>query len=189
MSEQSTFRLTYATMYNPPPSLHTQFNEAVARCKANLGQEYGMLINGQEYFSEGKFEKRSPINTDMVLGVFQKGTAEDGHKALAAARAAASIWGKMKWQDRITLVRKAASIIDERIFDFASVLSLEVGKNRMEALADAAETADLMRYACDQMEANDGFVKRMGTDPLIGYRVVNYSTLQPYGVWLVISPF
>ena len=32
----------------------------------------------------------------------------------------------------------------------------------MEALADASEAADLMRYACDQMEANNGFVVPMG---------------------------
>ncbi len=189
MSEQSSFRLTYATMYDPPPSLHTNYEAAVEKIKAGLGQEYGMIINGRDHFSEAKFEKRSPVNTDMVLGIFQKGTAAEGQAALEAARAATPVWGRMKWQDRIALIRKAASIIDERIYDFAAVLSLEVGKNRMEALADAAETADLMRYACDQMEANDGFVKRMGTDPLVGYRAVNYSTLQPYGVWLVISPF
>ena len=69
------------------------------------------------------------------------------------------------------------------------MITLEVGKNRMEALGDAAEAADLIRYACDQVEANDGFIKQMGSDPLQGYTAVNFSVLRPYGVWLVISPF
>jgi aldehyde dehydrogenase (NAD+) len=52
-----------------------------------------------------------------------------------------------------------------------------------------AETADLIRYACDQVEANDGFRTEMGRDPLVGYTATNVSVLRPYGVWLVISPF
>jgi 1-pyrroline-5-carboxylate dehydrogenase len=61
----------------------------------------------------------------------------------------------------------------------------------MEALGDVAETADLFRYACDRMEAEDGFIKEMGRDPLLsmGYQANNLSVLRPYGVWLVISPF
>ncbi|MCJ7723666.1 MAG: aldehyde dehydrogenase family protein, partial [Anaerolineales bacterium] len=47
----------------------------------------------------------------------------------------------------------------------------------------------LIRYACDQMTANGGFIKKMGEDPLQGFKAVNYSVLKPYGVWLVVSPF
>ena len=38
-----TFKLTYATMFNPPEELHTRFEEALAKIKANLGQEVYML--------------------------------------------------------------------------------------------------------------------------------------------------
>ena len=189
MSEQTKFRLTYSTMFTPPEELHTGFDEAVASLKANLGQEYGMIINGQDHFSAEKYENRSPINQDHVLGIFQKGTADDAGAALAAARRAAKDWGRTPWEERVALMRRAADIMDERIFEFGAVISMEVGKNRMEALADAAETADLIRYACDQMEANDGFIKLMGKDPLQGYDSTNESVLRPYGVWLVISPF
>jgi 1-pyrroline-5-carboxylate dehydrogenase len=61
---------------------------------------------------------------------------------------------------------------------------MEVGKNRMEALGDVAETADLLRYSCDQMEANDGYIKEMGRDPLTGFHATNTSVMRPYGVWL-----
>jgi 1-pyrroline-5-carboxylate dehydrogenase len=86
-------------------------------------------------------------------------------------------------------VRKAAREIDRRLYEIGAVISLEVGKSRMEAIGDIAEAADLMRYACDQLEENRGFVVKMGRDPLKGYRPSNTSVLRPYGVWVVISPF
>jgi 1-pyrroline-5-carboxylate dehydrogenase len=184
-----TFKLTYATMFNPPEELHTRFDAALAQVKAGLGQEYGLLIDGKDVLAAEKFEKHSPINTDWVLGVFQKGDRSHADAALAAARKAAPAWSRTPWQERIALLRKAADLIDERLFSLGAAMSLEVGKNRMEALGDVAETADLIRYACDQVEANDGFRAEMGRDPLVGYTATNVSVLRPYGVWLVISPF
>ncbi len=184
-----TFKLTYATMFNPPEELHTRFEQALVQVKAGLGKEYGMIIAGKERFVDEKFEDRSPADTDVVLGVFQKGSAADAADALNAARKAFPIWSGMKWQERVAYMRKAADLIDERTFLISAALSMEVGKNRMEALGDVAETADLIRYACDQLENNNGFVVPMGKDPLVGYQATNYSVLRPYGVWLVISPF
>ena len=184
-----TFKLTYATMFNPPEELHVKFEEALVKLKAGLGKEYGMIIGGKDRFSPEKFEDRSPVNTDVVLGVFQKGNEQDAHDALAAARKAAPLWSGMKWQERVALLRKAADLIDQRTFEIGAAMAMEVGKNRMESLGDVAETADLIRYACFQMEKNDGFVVAMGRDPLVGYTSTNFSVLRPYGVWLVISPF
>jgi 1-pyrroline-5-carboxylate dehydrogenase len=183
------FELTYATMFNPPEELHTRFEEALTAVKGNLGKEHGMIINGEERFADEKFEDRSPVNTDMVLGFFQKGTARDADAAIAAAREAFPVWSGMRWQERVGLLRKAAENIDQRTFEISAVMAMEVGKNRMEALADVAETADLIRYSCYQMEKNEGYIVEMGSDPLVGYSSKNVSVLRPYGVWLVISPF
>ncbi|NMB68883.1 MAG: aldehyde dehydrogenase family protein [Chloroflexi bacterium] len=189
MAAESPFTLTYATMFNPPEELHTHYDEALARFKRNLGQEYAMIIDGKDVFAAEKFENRNPANTDEVIGVFQKGTAEHARAAMAAARRSFPVWSHMKWQERIALVRKAADLMDNRLFDMGVVMSSEVGKNRMEALGDVAETIALLRYACDRMEANNGFVVEMGADPLVGFKSTNDSILRPYGVWLVISPF
>jgi 1-pyrroline-5-carboxylate dehydrogenase len=184
-----TFKLTYATMFDPPEELHTLFENALKKSRENLGQEYGMIINGDDRFAKRQFKSTNPANTGEVLGYFQTGTAQDANDAIAAARAAFPPWGRTPYQERVALLRAAADLIDERIYDIAAAISLEVGKNRMEALGDIAETPDLIRYACDQMEANDGFVVKMGADPLVGYNATNVSMLKPYGVWLVISPF
>ena len=147
-----SFKLTYATMFNPPEELHIRFEEALGRVKAGLGQEHAMLIGGKDVFANEKFADTSPANTELVLGIFQKGTEQHALEALDAARKAFPTWSRMKWQERVALVRKAADLIDERIYEIAAVMSLEVGKNRMESLGDVAETADLLRYSCYQME-------------------------------------
>lgn len=189
MAADSAFKLTYSTMFNPPEELHARFEEALVQVKAGLGKEHGMLINGEDRFAAAKFEDRSPADTSVVLGIFQKGSAQDAADAVAAAKAAFPAWSRTPWQERVALVRKAAEIMDRRTFEMGVVVSMEVGKNRMEALGDVAETADLFRYACDSMERNNGFIQEMGRDPLVGFTSTNWSILRPHGVWLVISPF
>jgi len=183
------FKLTYATMFNPPEELHLGFDRAVDTLKKNLGKEYGMIINGKDILADEKFEDHSPVNTDWVLAKLQKGNTKHANEALAAARKAYPGWSHTPWQERVSLVRRAASLLEERIFELGAAMALEVGKNRMESLGDVQETADLMYYSCKMMEDNNGFVKEMGKDPLVGYEASNISVLRPYGVWLVVSPF
>ncbi len=183
------FKLTYATMYNLPEEFHKSFDGSVAKLKKNLGKEYPMFINGKDVFADDKWDDRSPINTDWVLARMQKGNATHAAQAIAAARAAFPGWSHTSWQQRVKLVRKAASIIEKRILELGAAMSLEVGKNRMESLGDVQESADLMSFSAQMMEENNGFIKEMGRDPLVGFNVTNMSVLRPYGVWLVVSPF
>jgi len=184
-----SFKLTYATMFNPPQELHDNFEKALEEHKANPGREYPMIIGGEERYAEEKHYAYSPINTNWHLATFQKGTAKDAEDAIAAAKAAFPAWSKMNWEERVYLVRKFAEIVDRRIFEMGAATALEVGKNRMEALGDVAEMADLVRWPCDLMEQNNGYIRRMSNDPLEGFISTNESALKPYGVWLVIAPF
>ena len=184
-----SFRLTYATMFDPPETLHSSFEEALAGVKAGLGKRHTMWIGGKECPAAEWFEDRSPINTGWVLGEFPKGTAQDVQDAVTAARAAFPSWSRSRWQERVRLLRKAVALIEKRVYDIAAAVALEVGKNRMEALGDVQETADLIAHACDTMERNDGFIRQLGRDPLKGYHATNFSVLRPHGVWVVISPF
>jgi 1-pyrroline-5-carboxylate dehydrogenase len=83
-------------------------------------------------------------------------------------------------------MRKAADLISERLFHLGAVMSLEIGKNRLEALGDVEETADLIRYNCDAIEKNNNFNFELLSE---SERHHNRSVLKPYGVWAVISPF
>ena len=189
LKKDADFKLTYATMFNPPQEMHDRYEKALKNAKANLGQEYAMIIGGTNVHATDKFDSHSPIDQDWLLGRFQKGNAEHAESAIQAARNAFPTWSRIPWTERVRLLRKVATNIDKRVFEIAAVISLEVGKNRMEALADIAEAADLIRYACDQMEESNGYIVPMGQDPLKGYKPRNTSVLRPYGVWIVISPF
>ncbi|MBI3361085.1 MAG: hypothetical protein HY023_08235, partial [Chloroflexi bacterium] len=65
-----SFKLTYATMFSPPDLMHANYEKALAKIKAGLGKDVPMLVNGQDVFAAEKFENRSPINTDWLLGAF-----------------------------------------------------------------------------------------------------------------------
>ena len=58
----SDFKLTYATMFNPPEELHTRYDAALVKVKAGLGAEHGMFINGKDVFTAEKFENRNPAD-------------------------------------------------------------------------------------------------------------------------------
>jgi 1-pyrroline-5-carboxylate dehydrogenase len=186
MAERKHIKVTYSTLSSPDPLLHQYFEEAVEEVRANMGQTFPLLINGRERTAEKSFEKRSPVDIDLVMGHFQKGTAQDAKDAVAAAKAAYPGWSRTPWQERVAILRRAADLISERLFEIGAIMSLEVGKNRLEALGDVEETADLIRYYCDQMDQNEGFSR-----PLLSEspRHHNRSVLKPYGVWAVISPF
>ena len=102
------------------------------------------------------------MDARLVLAVMQKGGVREAHSALASARRASAEWGHTPWKERVRLLRKVAELIDQRLFEMGAALALEVGKNRMEALGDIEETADLISYACQQMENNEGFLIPMG---------------------------
>ena len=189
MGATSNFKLTYSTMFDPPAELHQRFDQALARIKADLGREHAMLIAGWDRSSKDKFEVRSPINRDWLLGVFQQGGAGDVDAAVAAARAAFPGWAATPWQERVRLLRRAALLIEERVYAIGAAVALEVGKNRMESLGEVQETADLIAWYCAQMEANEGYDRILPRDPLKDYVSRNRSVLKPYGVWAVIAPF
>ena len=43
-------------------------------------------------------------------------------------------------------MRKAADLLDERLMRVSALLGFEVGKSRLEALGDVAETSEFLRY-------------------------------------------
>ncbi len=179
-------KVTYSTLASPDPLLDQLYDEAVERAKENFGGTFPLFINGQERFADSTFTKFSPVDRSIEMGHFQKGSEQDARDALSAARAAFPAWRKTPWQERVALLRKAADLISDRLFDMGAVMSLEVGKNRLEALGDVEETADLIRYCCDQMEANNGYMRTMKSESPHHH---NRSVLKPYGVWAVIAPF
>jgi 1-pyrroline-5-carboxylate dehydrogenase len=90
---------------------------------------------------------------------------------------------------RARLLRGVGRLIEERVYDIAAALTLEVGKNRMEALGEAQEAADFFYTYCDDFERAQGFDRALPDDPLTSHVSRNRSVLKPYGAWAVITPF
>ena len=186
MATTPRMKITYATLSADNEDLQTAFDGALERARADLGKAYPMIIGAEERTSAELFEDRSPIDRDIVVARFPVGTREDVRDAIAAARAAYPAWRNTPWRDRLAILRRAAELISERQFDYAALMTLEVGKNRLEALGDVEETADLLRYYSDEFEKADGFVKPLGS---LSESEKTRSVLRPYGVFGVISPF
>jgi 1-pyrroline-5-carboxylate dehydrogenase len=180
-------KITYATLRADNEELHALYEAGIERARARLGGYHQNWIGGQGRDGDGVLEVRSPIDREILVGTFARGTRQDVRDAVAAARAAQRGWGATPWRDRLAFLRRAADLISERQMEYAAVMAFEVGKSRLEALGEVEESADLIRYYADVYERNDGYDHPMSNlgDPTVHTR----SVLRPFGVFAVISPF
>ena len=186
MSRHAALKITYVTLF-ADESIHPKYENALKRLQKELGRHYPMYIGAREVKSKaGEFEHRSPIDTNIVVGHFQVGKQEHARAAMEEARKAFERWSDVTWKERVRIMRRAAKLIDERKFDIAVAITFEVGKNRTEALAEAWEAMDALKYYANKMEENDGYRERMGPG---GPGEKSILVAKPVGVWPVISPF
>src|SRR5437016_3769639 len=184
-----SFKLTYATMFNPPADMHRRFDAALAEVNRSLGATHGLYINGEDRDSARHDTRRSPIDQRRVLGHFPLASVADANDAMAAAQAAFPSWRAIPMVERVRLLKGVATLIEERVYHIAAALTLEVGKNRMEALGEVQETADFFNLYADDFVRQNGFDHALPDDPLPGFRSHNRSVMKPYGVWVVIAPY
>ena len=184
-----SFRLTYATMYDPPEEMHARFEAALVKVRAGLGATYALFIDGQERPAAVSEERRSPIDRELLLGRFPLAQPGEVDAAIAAAARAFPAWRATSVAERARLIRKVAGIMEARVYEIAAALVLEVGKNRMEALGEAQESVDFFRCYADDFEAHEGYEFELPNDPLKGFTSRNRSVMRPYGVWAIIAPF
>ena len=183
----SAAKVTYTSADVDWESFHRQFDEALARVRAQLGRNYPLHIGKEAIASGGPpLLVTSPIDTSVMLGRFATATPEQVGRAVAAAKAAQRAWAHLPWTERVAILRRAAGLIRERKFDLAAIMSLEVGKSRLEAMGDAEESADLIEYYCKQVEDASGFVRAMARVTAVER---NTDVLRPYGVFACIAPF
>ena len=183
------FRLTYATMFNPPEVMHERFDAALRTVGAALGARHGLFVNGRDVAGTAHASRCSPIDRDRILGEFA--TADRGavDAAMHAAQSALPGWRATAAAERATAMRRVADLLEQRVYEIAAALALEVGKNRMEALGEAQETVDFFRHYAEDFESHGGYEHQLPNDPLPGVVSRNRSVMRPYGVWVVIAPF
>ncbi|MGC8497039.1 MAG: aldehyde dehydrogenase family protein [Thermoplasmata archaeon] len=171
---------------NETDKMNKMYDEAVKSVLRELGKDYPIIINGKEIFCHDKFEDRSPGNISLVLGTFQKASKKDVLEAINAAKKAFDTWKFRDYKDRAGIFLKAADIMSSKKYEFAALMSLENGKNRLEAIADVDEAIDFMRYYSEELLKNKGYIVKT---PGAFSNEDTKSILKPYGVWGVIAPF
>jgi 1-pyrroline-5-carboxylate dehydrogenase len=179
-------KITYATMSADNAELNEGFDNAVMAVSGQLGQSHGVWIDGEERTDRPEFEEFSPVDRNVLVGKYAQATTSDIDEAVAAAKAFAPEWEAWGWERRRDLMLRAAEIMDARTFELGALMTHEIGKNRLEALGDAAETVEFLRYYAKQIEEHNGFVTPLSA---LSDREQNVSVLRPWGVWAVISPF
>jgi len=180
-------KITYTSADVDLAAFHAAFDAALDRLRGALGQEYPNWIGGAAAATAGPpLVDVTPIDTRVQLGHFAAARMADVDRAVQVAHEAQRGWARTPWRQRVAILRRAAALIRERKFDLAALMSLEVGKNRLEAMGDAEESADLIDYYCQQLEDASGFEREMARVTALER---NVDVLRPYGVFACIAPF
>ena len=113
-----------------------------------MADTFKHLIGGEwvESHSGRTFESRNPANRDDVVGVFQRGDAQDVADAVAAAKAAYPTWMETPAPKRADYVYRVGIMLEQRKEELAQLMSREMGKTLRESRADVQEGIDFAVY-------------------------------------------
>jgi 1-pyrroline-5-carboxylate dehydrogenase len=165
--------------------LDQHFERALETCRGEVPERLPHIV-GSDVRQDGEvFERRDPSDPDRVVARAHAATQEVVDDAVAAARDAAPGWRSLSFVERVQALRAAKSGFLDGVVEIAATISAETGKSRIEALAEAQESVDLIEHYCAQMELNDGFVTPLrptATD-------TTTDVLRPYGVFGILAPF
>lgn len=186
-TSSSAPKVTYSSASVDMADFHRRFDAALADVRGRLGQDHALHIDGEAVASPlPPIVDLAPADNSVVLGRFASASAELVERAIEGARAAQKAWAKRPYRERTAVLRKAAGVIRERKYEIAAVMSLEVGKSRMESMGDVEESADLIDYYAGIYEEAGGYDRPLGR---LSPNENTRSVLRPFGVFACIAPF
>jgi 1-pyrroline-5-carboxylate dehydrogenase len=180
------FRVTYATLSADDDELHAAFDKGIDIARGWLDANVDPVVSGVSRPATEATVVVSPNDHNIVIANVGEASPIDVDDAVTAADRAFAGWSRRPWAERVAVLDLAADLISAHRNELSALVSLEVGKNRLEALGDVEETADLIRYYTHQVATHDGFVTPMGR---LNPAEATVDVLRPYGVWGVIAPF
>ncbi|MDE1868638.1 MAG: aldehyde dehydrogenase family protein [Candidatus Micrarchaeota archaeon] len=176
------------------------FESAAETARNGFGIEHPMYIGGKPVRAGNLLLEKSPIDSQILIGKFQKGAREHAKLAIDAASNAFESWSNMDYSDRASIIRRAADLFSKNKYQLAAILSYENAKSRYESMGEVDEAIDFMRYYSDEMDANKGYIRKAAAKASkakveAGFQGAPSSqekvtvSLRPYGVFGVIAPF
>ena len=142
-----SFRLTYATMFNPPEEMHAAFRGGAGELsRRTLGREHALFIDGKDVPGAASSTSVAARSTSSLsLGVSRSPTRRTSRRAVCSRRTPRFRPGARRASPkRAAAMRRVARLMEARVYEIAAALTLEVGKNRMEALGEAQEMRRLL---------------------------------------------
>lgn len=180
-------RVTYSNIGVDFAPVHDHLDRAIPAFTASgVGKDWPNRVGRADDADGAVYEARSPIDRALLLGRFIEASPATIDRAFAAAAAAYPAWSRLDWRERVAALRGFAEALDAAKVELAAACLLEVGKSRLEAMGEAEEAVDLVRYYCDEMERNQGFATPMRR---AFASEATEDVLRPHGVFAVIAPF
>jgi succinate-semialdehyde dehydrogenase/glutarate-semialdehyde dehydrogenase len=145
----------------------------------------GLLINGvwREASDGARVQVEDP-STGRAFASVADASGTAGGDALAAASAAQASWAATAPRERGELLRAAYELLTERADDFATLMTLEMGKPLAEARGEVAYGAEFFRWFSEEAARISG---RWMTAPNGATRLVTIK--KPVGPTLMITPW
>ncbi len=128
------------------PDVREDFEQAIEKVDREAGNEYPLVINGEEVWTDDFIESVDPTNTDHVVGRVCKAKEEHAERALEASWEAFETWRDVDPEERARYMWKACEIMKERRHELSATMIAEVSKNWLEADADTAEAIDFLNF-------------------------------------------
>lgn len=114
-------------------------------------QDLDLYINGEwRPASDGQTKPVTDPATEGSLGTIAMATEVDVNAALDAAREGFALWRRTGTWDRAAKIRRAADLIRERADQIATLMSLETGKPKAEALGETGAAADQFEWYSEE---------------------------------------
>ena len=121
--------------------------------------------------------------TEEVVKTFQEITWDETDNILKSTDAAFLEWKKTSFQERAVLMKKAAALLRKHPFDYASLMTLEMGKVIKEAEAEIEKCALVCDYYADNAE------KILQHEMISTDATRSYVRFEPIGVVLAVMPW
>jgi malonate-semialdehyde dehydrogenase (acetylating)/methylmalonate-semialdehyde dehydrogenase len=135
----------------------------------SLGQEHVEIINP----ANGQLLARTPL-----------GTAEDVNGAVRAAKEAFQTWRETPVIERVQILFRLKTLLEEHVDELARLITLENGKTLGEALGDIRRGIQMVETACGMPIMLKGQVAED-----IASGIDCHAVRRPMGVFAAITPF
>jgi succinate-semialdehyde dehydrogenase/glutarate-semialdehyde dehydrogenase len=143
----------------------------------------GLWIGGEERAGSSTFDVLNPA-TDEVLIAIADATPADGIAALDAAAGVQKEWAATAPRERGEILRAVFEAITARAEEFATLMTLEMGKVLPESMGEVKYGSEFFRWFAEEAVRIDG---RYTRSPAGTGRII--VTKQPVGPCLAITPW